>query len=40
MAISSALGGIHLSALYEYAAFGEVPHGYDREVLVNAFTRK
>jgi hypothetical protein len=40
MAVGSALSGIYLSALYEYAAFGEIPQGYDREAMVGAFAHK
>jgi hypothetical protein len=38
--IGSALQGIFLGALYQYAAFGVVPTGYDAEVLENAYRRK
>jgi hypothetical protein len=39
-AVGSALQGIFLGALYQYAAFGVVPTGYDADVLENAFRRK
>ncbi|MCI0464887.1 MAG: DUF6159 family protein, partial [Gemmataceae bacterium] len=40
MAVSSALNGIFLGALYQYAAFGEVPGGFERGTLEGAFARK
>jgi hypothetical protein len=40
LAISSALSGIHLAALYQFAAFGVVPEGYDREMMTGAFGKK
>jgi hypothetical protein len=39
-AASSALSGIYLTALYQYAAYERVPEGYDREVLSKAFYAK
>jgi hypothetical protein len=36
-AVGSALNGIFLSALYQYAEVGEVPRGFDRDVLERAF---
>src|SRR5262249_26370444 len=39
-AVGSALQGIFLGALYQYAAFGVVPTGYDALVLENAYRRK
>jgi hypothetical protein len=39
MAISSALHTIMLAALYQYAADGRVPEGFDRTVFEGAFAR-
>ena len=39
-AAGSALNGIFLGALYQYAAFGEVPHGFDQDTLEHVFQRK
>jgi hypothetical protein len=39
-AISAALQGIFISALYQYASNGQVPSGYDAEVMRSAFGRK
>lgn len=39
-AAGSALNGIFLSALYQYAAFGEVPHGFDRRTMKHVFHQK
>jgi hypothetical protein len=39
-AVSSALDGIFLGALYQYAVKGEVPHGFDGGTLAHAFRRK
>jgi hypothetical protein len=38
--ISSALNGIYLAALYQYAASGAVPVGFERGTIEQAFTRK
>jgi hypothetical protein len=40
LAVSSALHGIYLGALYQFAAHGAVPNGFERENLVGAFTQK
>jgi len=40
MAVGSALNGIFLSALYQYAANGEVPSGFDRSTMEHAFEPK
>jgi hypothetical protein len=40
MAVGSALNVIFLSALYQYAAFGEVPGGFDGPALAHAFGAK
>ncbi len=40
LAIGPALNGIHLSALYQYAANGKVPEGFDRETMQAAFGPK
>lgn len=40
MAASSALNGIFVGALYQYAAFGEVPNGFDRGDMDRAFAGK
>jgi hypothetical protein len=40
MAVSSALDGIFVGALYQYAAHGEVPSGFEGEYLAHAFRRK
>jgi len=39
-AVGSALQGIFLSALYQYAAFGQVPSGFDQDVMKHAFEPK
>jgi hypothetical protein len=39
-AAGSALNGIFLGALYQYAAFGEVPHGFDQDTLEHVFQHK
>ena len=39
-AVSSALHGIFLGAMYQYAANGEVPDGFERGTLKRAFARK
>jgi len=39
-AVSSALHGIFLTALYQYAAEGEIPTAFDRDLLEGAFTHK
>jgi hypothetical protein len=39
-AVSSALNGIFRTALYQYAAYGETPPGYDRAMMAGAFARK
>jgi hypothetical protein len=39
-AISSAMHGIYLGALYQYATHGSVPGGFDSNVLERAFSRK
>jgi hypothetical protein len=39
-AASSALHGIYLSALYQYAAHNFVPEGFERSVMQGAFRRK
>jgi hypothetical protein len=39
-AVSSALDGIFLGALYQYAAYGEVPRGFDRSMMARAFSPK
>ncbi len=39
MAVSSALHTIFLAALYQYAADGRVPAGFDRNVMASAFGR-
>jgi hypothetical protein len=39
MAISSALGTIFLAALYQYAADGQVPEGFDGRAMESAFGR-
>jgi hypothetical protein len=39
-AISSAMHGIYLGALYQYATHGSVPGGFDGHVLERAFKRK
>jgi hypothetical protein len=40
MAVSSALHGIYLGALYQFAAHGSVPNGFEQENLAGAFTQK
>ncbi|HEV3257409.1 MAG TPA: DUF6159 family protein [Gemmataceae bacterium] len=40
LAVGSALDGIFLTALYQYAAFDRVPGAFDRGVLARAFERK
>lgn len=40
MAVGSALRGIFLAALYQYAANGEVPAGFEREEMAGAFEPK
>ncbi len=40
MAVSSALHGIYLGALYQFAAHGIVPGGFERENLTGVFTQK
>jgi len=40
LAVGSALDGIFLTALYQYAAFNQVPAAFDRGVLAHAFERK
>jgi len=39
-AVSSAMHGIYLGALYQYATHGSVPSGFDGHVLERAFSRK
>ncbi len=39
-AIGAALDTIFLAALYQYAAFDQVPAGFNRDTLANAFTHK
>jgi hypothetical protein len=39
-AAGSALHGIYLGALYQFAAFGRVPNQFDRATMENAFRRK
>jgi Family of unknown function (DUF6159) len=39
-AVGSALSGIFLTALYQYAALGELPEGFDRSTLQHAFAPK
>src|SRR5262249_10533471 len=39
-AAGSALHGIYLGALYQYAAFGRVPHGFDHASMEGAFVRR
>jgi hypothetical protein len=39
-AAGAALNGIFLSALYQYAAHGEAPSGFDRDTLEHAFAPK
>jgi hypothetical protein len=39
-AAGSALQGIFVSALYQYASHGEAPHGFDQSTLAHAFTSK
>ncbi|HEV3115966.1 MAG TPA: DUF6159 family protein [Gemmataceae bacterium] len=39
-AASSALHGIYLGALYQFAAYKQVPDGFDRDVMEGAFKRK
>jgi hypothetical protein len=39
-AVSSAMHGIYLGALYQYATHGSVPGGFDSNVLERAFQRK
>jgi hypothetical protein len=39
-AVGPALHGIYLAALYQYAANGEIPSGFDRGELKQAFRRK
>jgi hypothetical protein len=39
-AVSSAMHGIYLGALYQYATHGSVPCGFDSDVLERAFSRK
>jgi hypothetical protein len=39
-AIGPALHGIFLAAIYQYAAQGEVPDGFDKRALRSAFTRR
>jgi len=39
-AAGSALHGIYLGALYQFAAFGRVPDGFKRSTMEGAFTRK
>ena len=39
-AVSSAMHGIYLGALYQYATHGSVPGGFDNNVLERAFQRK
>ena len=39
-AAGSALHGIYLGALYQYAAFDKVPKGFKRSTMEAAFTRK
>jgi hypothetical protein len=38
--VGSALHGIFLSALYQYAAFGTVPSGWDADVMVQVYRAK
>src|SRR5262249_35249096 len=40
MAVSAALHGIHVGALYQYAAHGQVPSGFDAQTLTTAFGPK
>jgi hypothetical protein len=40
MAVSSALHGIYLGALYQFAAHGTVPGGFEQENLAGVFTQK
>jgi len=40
LAVSSALGTIFQSALYQYAAFDSVPRGFDRYVMEEAFVSR
>ncbi len=40
LAIGAALNGIHLGALYQYAAHGIVPQGFDAETMTRAFHGK
>jgi hypothetical protein len=40
MAVGSALNVIFLSALYHYAAFEEVPTGFDASTMEGAFRSK
>jgi hypothetical protein len=40
LAIGPALNGIFLGALYQYAAFGQVPAGFDSNEMSRAFRRK
>ena len=39
-AAGTALQGIFVSALYQYATHGEAPHGFDRGTMEHAFTAK
>jgi hypothetical protein len=39
-AVGAALDTIFLSALYQYAAFDQVPSGFDREAMAGAFQAK
>jgi hypothetical protein len=40
MAVGSALNGIYLSALYQYAAYNQIPRGFDADTLQHAFEPK
>ncbi len=39
-AAGSALHGIYLGALYQFAAFGRIPDGFNRYAMEGAFRRK
>jgi hypothetical protein len=40
LAVGPALNGIFLGAMYQYAAHGRVPNGFDGDVMAHAFQRK
>jgi hypothetical protein len=40
MAVSSAMHGIYITALYQYASCGRVPIGFDQQTLAGAFSPK